>query len=254
MEVGNGIYIIHGNLDAASSTGSNTGKSTSGKHNSSSHSSSSDHKNSGTSSHNSGSSTQNNSHPDYTVPARGERNYLTNNINHVKQLVLEKINAARSKEHLTINVSLANEYCKPYATNSEIQALADLRADEAARYFSHTRPNGERMDSNEYDKLLPRTNAALYGGASDYGETLSGVYAEETDEESAEDIFQQIMGEKYHREVLMSTNSRVGYAAVGLHFDKKKGYCVAFEMAGNYYYAKMGKDGYEEKTNTPQQF
>lgn len=240
IEAGKGIYISEGNLekdhsldDILNGGGKNSNSSNANNANANNNSKPlTPNKGNNNSSKTDNDPTSPNNeakHPDYYVTKDGDYNYLTTNPEHVKQLLMDKINTARSQEKYHGNVA-AYHYCQPYATNSEIQAVANLRVEEATQLFDHTRPNGEYMSGSEFQKLLPKTDKALSVGT--YGETLSGVYASKTDEETAEGMFEQLMDDPDHRSVLMSHQSYVGYAAVGLHFYKEKGYCVAFEMAG----------------------
>lgn len=237
IEAGNGIYISEGNLekdhsldDILNGGGKNSNSSNANNANANNNSKpltpNKGNNNSSKTDNDPTSPNNETNHPDYYVTKDGDYNYLTTNPEHVKQLLMDKINAARSQ----LNVKGRGYKCDPYATNSEIQALANLRVEEATQLFDHTRPNGEYMSANEFQKLLPKTVKVLDTGT--FGETLSGVYASETDEETAEGMFEQLMDDPDHRDVLMSTDAVDGYAAVGLHFDKEKGYCVAFEMAG----------------------
>ncbi len=169
----------------------------------------------------------------------GTRNYLDNNQQHVKELVIQKLNAIRAHTSNSVGSNPAFAL-RPYKTNSEIQAVADMRANEATLVFSHTRPNGERMDAKEYEKLLPKTDRQwctpgyedLGSDADIFGEALGGVNAQQTDEDTANAIIDTFFSDSAHKNILISDGAPYAYAAVGLHFDQKRGYAVAFEMIG----------------------
>lgn len=250
LQVANGEYIVAANAKPMiwhSSTTTNTNEPVNNNHSSNTSSNSSTTNtskptnNSSKSQSNSSKSESNNNHPEYSLDNPDNfPNYLTNNVEHVKQLVLDKINAARQRTKWYAPSTSMHGMCQPYKTNSEIQAMADMRAKEAMTLFNHVRPNGESMRSvDEYIKLLPNTSKLFKNGFPlGAGETLSGVYASKTDEETADGLFNQLMRDDAHRAVLLSDDSRVGYAAVGLQFDPKGGYCMAFEMIGGNYWEK----------------
>lgn len=164
------------------------------------------------------------------VDASGTRNYLTNNVEHVKQLALEKINAIRANTPSELG---DNFKLMPYKTNSEIQAMADMRAKEATIRPSHTRPNGEFMSGDEFQKLLPNTDAKWHGATGAFGENLGAIWAQKTDEETADAIVSQFMSDPQHKAVLLGADAPYAYAAFGLYFDPMKGYCTSFEMIGS---------------------
>ncbi len=197
------------------------------------HKSNTSHNNTGKTNHdNSG---NNNSNHNFHVPTVGD-----NDLNHVNELVVQKLNAIRVHAASEVGTSPAFKL-RPYKTNSEMQSVANLRAREATITHAHTRPDGSPMDAAQYKKLFPYTcglwtepgHEELGTDAGCFGECLGGVNAKETDEDMAETIVNAFSSDEEHQYILNGSYAPYAYVAVGFYWvSSAKSYSVAFEQVG----------------------
>lgn len=195
-------------------------------------------------------SSKNNSSSSNTTSKPNKPSSSSINVEHVKQLAMQKINAWRTQHEWYSHPEL-HEKLQAYKSNSEIQRLADERAKELSQPpygLAHVRPNGTSMEMPEFRRTLPSLGQEFkLGRFSTAGEnvlfeSLQGPgYSSawlESDEDVAEEIFKRWSEHPGHRETLLSEDARVGYGAVGIYYSAKDdGWYCAFEMAGANYWA-----------------
>ncbi|MES5109564.1 hypothetical protein ABVC38_00125 [Lactobacillus iners] len=158
-----------------------------------------------------------------TQPAQGEPFDAAK----VQALLWQKIQNLRTSTYRgqkvyanNIDQVKKNGFLPAYKTSSELQGLADLRLEESKQVYDHVRPNGDKMDVAEYEKLLPNlahqnSNASGFTSA---GECL-GVFPGQglTNEQSAQLLFDMwTVNDPEHKKVLMSSLDNNAYAAVAV--------------------------------------
>lgn len=143
----------------------------------------------------------------------------------IEELVMQKIQALRTSTYRGENTSGSNRdskkvngLCKPYMTDPEVQKLADLRNQEIQVRYDHIRPNGHKMDTKEYARLLPGLAAkSVTGTFGSAGEDCAIIPVQGlTNEDTAKIIFDAFTGDMGHKQVLQSSLDRDAYAAVSV--------------------------------------
>jgi hypothetical protein len=179
--------------------------------------------NPGNNSHNSSSNQSNNNSQNSNTGSHLKEEELSEA--KIEELLMQKIQALRTSTYRGENTSGSNRdrkkvngLCKPYMTDPEIQRLADLRNEEIQVRYDHIRPNGHRMDVNEYESLLPGLVSQTHKvGFVSAGEDCAIIPVQGlTNEDTAKIAFDAFTGDMGHKQVLQSSLDRDAYAAVSV--------------------------------------